>query len=414
MLIDVGFGTEKQSAQIPDGNIVSILAPNKISSEKTCEDAVRFALQNPIGTKRLGQIVHPGEKIAIITSDITRPMPTRKVLPFVLEELYAAGVAPKDITLVFALGSHRGHTEEEQRYLAGDEVYETIACIDSDPNDVIRLGTTSKGSPIDIDRRVVEADRRICLGNIEYHYFAGYSGGIKAIFPGCSTPDAIQSNHSMMIDDRAFAGSLEDNPLRCDLEEASEICPADFILNVVLNEKKEVVHAVAGDIKKAHREGCAFLDQLYKVSIPRKADIVIVSQGGAPKDLNLYQTQKALDNSKHAVIDGGTVILVGSCREGFGNATFETWFTSADSPDALITRIREDFKLGGHKAAAIAMVQKKADIKLVSEMPDSVVRSIFMEPYSDLQSAVDDAFAKHGPDASVIVMPYGGSTLPII
>lgn len=419
MNIKLGYGTGFQSANVPEKNILKTLKPNEVSrtgnpaSSGDPATLVIEALANPIGSPALGEILNPGEKIAIITSDITRPMPTWQVLPHVLDELYSAGVSPEDITLVFALGSHRPHTEEEKMKLAGARAYGEIACVDSNPLDCIHMGTTSRGTPIDITRAVAEADRRICLGNIEYHYFAGYSGGIKALMPGASTPAAIQANHSMMIDDNARAGKLDGNPLREDLEEAAHICPIDFIVNVVLDEHKEIVCAVAGDVVKAHRRGCEFLDSLYKVRIPCRADIVIVSQGGAPKDLNLYQTQKALDNSKHAVKDGGTIILVGACREGLGQKIFEEWITEAEQPNDLIMRVKNDFKLGGHKAAAIAMVLKRANIKLVSEMDFDFVKSIFMEPYSDLQSAIDDALAFHGEDAEIIVMPYGGSTLPV-
>ena len=246
-------------------------------------------------------------------------------------------------------------------------------------------------TPVRITRVVAEADRRICLGNIEYHYFAGYSGGAKAIMPGSSTPEAIQANHSMMVDERARAGNLKDNPIREDLEEGERMCPADFILNVVLDEHKKIIHAVAGDVTEAHRAGCKFLDSLYQVEIPEKADIVIVSQGGAPKDANLYQTQKALDNSKHAIKPGGSIILVGACQEGMGSAIFEEWMTQAGRPEDLIERIRKNFKLGGHKAAAIAQILKRADIRLVSEMDPNFVRSIFMEPYESLAPAFADA-----------------------
>lgn len=421
MKIKLGYGTGFQSADVPDRNIIKVLEPNDIlhgsfHSSDASRDAgslVADALANPVGTPHLREIVKPGEKIAIITSDITRPMPTWEVIPQVLDELYAAGAKADDITLVFALGSHRPHTEDEKKKLAGERAYSEIRCVDSNPMDCIHMGTTSKGTPIDITRAVAEADRRICLGNIEYHYFAGYSGGVKALMPGASTPAAIQANHSMMIDDNACAGKLEGNPLREDLEEAADICPIDFIVNVVLNEHKRIVYAVAGHIREAHRRGCAFLDSLYKVSIPKRADIVIVSQGGAPKDLNLYQTQKALDNAKHAVKDGGTIILVGACREGLGQQVFEEWITHAQKPADLIRRVKDDFKLGGHKAAAIAMVLSRAGIKLVSEMDAEFVKSIFLEPYSFLQTAIDDALDEHGKDADIIIMPYGGSTLPV-
>lgn len=416
MNIEVGYGKGTQSVEIPDKNILKILRANPLSEEvqDTPDILVRRALAEPIGAPRLQEIIRPGEKVVIITSDISRPMPTWDVMPALLDELYAAGADPADITLVFARGSHRGHTDEEREHLAGARAWQEIRCVDSDPDSCINLGTTSRGTPIDIMQLVAEADRRICVGNIEYHYFAGYSGGAKALFPGTSTPQVIQANHSMMVDERAHAGNIDDNPIRQDIEEAAKACPIDFILNVILDEHKKIIYAVAGDITQAHRKGCAFLDSLYQVEIPQRADIVIVSQGGAPKDANLYQTQKALDNSKHAVKDGGTIILVGACNEGMGSAVFEQWMTESESPEAMIEAIGRNFVLGGHKAAAIAQILKRADISMVSEMAPDFVRSIFMQPYDSLAPAFADAMKKHGDDATVIVMPFGGATLPTL
>ncbi len=412
MKIELGIGIGTQQVQIPDDNLLDILMPNEVEHGPGGEEEVRRALRSPIGSRRLNEIVKPGERVAIITSDITRPMPSYLVLPPLLEELYGAGIRAEDITVVFGLGIHRHHTEEEKRKLVGEQVYERIRCVDSEPSDCIHMGETACGTPIDITRTVAQADRRICLGNIEYHYFAGYSGGAKAIMPGVSTRAAIQSNHSMMVKPSACAGNIVTNPLRADIEEATSICGVDFIVNVVLDEHKKVIYAVAGDVVKAHREGCKYLDGLYQKKIKERADIVIVSQGGAPKDLNLYQTQKALDNAKHAVKDGGTIILVGSCREGLGEKTFEQWMVEARSPKELIERVERDFRLGGHKAAAIAMVLERAEIYLVSDMPKAQVEQVFMKPFDTVQKALDAALDKQGEDASVIVMPYGGSTLP--
>lgn len=414
MKLRFGFGTGFQEVEVPDKNLIAELHANDVPVELTGEAEVRRALIAPIGSPRLKDIVHPGEKIAIITSDITRPMPTRLVMPALLDELYAGGVRKEDVTLVFALGSHRKHTEAEQKKLAGERAWNEIKCADSDPDDCVHYGTTSRGTPVDITRVVAEADRRICLGNIEYHYFAGYSGGAKAIMPGVSTRAAIQANHSRMVLPEAKAGALETNPLRMDIEEAGAMVGIDFILNVVLSEHKEILKAVAGDATEAHRAGCRFLDRLYRKELKEPADIVLVSQGGAPKDLNLYQTQKALDNAKHAVKDGGVIILIGSCKEGLGERTFEQWMTEADSAHSLIERIGREFKLGGHKAAAIAMVLERAEVDLVSELDDDFVRSIFLKPYKTAQDALDHAFSKLGPDARVLAMPYGGSTLPTV
>lgn len=412
MIHEFGFGKEKQFVNISDGvNVRELTANDNIEFNAVDADVVH-ALENPIGSPRLRDIVKPGEKIAIITSDITRPMPTYKVMPALLDELAAAGVDFKDVTLVFALGSHRKQSPEEQKRLAGDVAYGKINVVDSDPEDCVHMGVTANGTPVDITRVVAEADRRIALGNIEFHYFAGYSGGYKAVMPGVSTPAAIQSNHKLMIRPESCAGRLEGNPVREDIEEAGRICGLDFILNVVLDEHKNIVKVVCGDPVKAHRVGAAFLDKLYTKEIDCGADIVIVSQGGAPKDLNLYQTQKALDNSKHAVKDGGIIILIGSCAEGYGEHTFEDWMLNSESPDDLVNKIRRNFVLGGHKAAAIGMVLQRADIYLVSDMDPALVQRSFMKPYSSAQQAFDDALAKLGDNADVITMPYGGSVLP--
>jgi len=412
MKLEFGYGKGSQWVELPEQNLIAQLTAAPMEHPLRGEAAVAYALENPIGAPLLRDAVKPGMKIAIVTSDISRPMPTRKVLPLLLKALHDGGIPDEDITLVFALGSHRNHTREEMEYLAGDSIHK-IRCVDSDPEDCVSMGTTSRGTPVDITRSVAEADFRICLGNIEFHYFAGYSGGAKAIMPGVSTHDAIQCNHRMMVDPNACAGKLEGNPIREDIEEAGRICPIHYILNVILDEHKEIVHAVAGHSVLAHRSGCAYLDKMYRCPIPKQADIVLVSQGGAPKDANLYQTQKALDNAKHAVRPGGTVILLGQCQEGMGSATFAQWFQEANSPEDLIRRIGSHFQLGGHKAAAIAMVLANAHISFVSDFSPEFVRSLFMDPYPTAQAALDAAFALYGPDASVIAMPFGGSTLPI-
>jgi len=409
-----GFGKGFIEFSINEKNVLMELRQNSVNIGLTGEDEVRRALDNPIGSKKLSEIVKPGEKTVIITSDITRPLPSKVVLPPVIEELLKAGLKYEDITVVFALGSHRKHTEEEKKYLVGDEIYEKVRCVDSDASDCVHLGTTSCGTPVDVFSVVAKADRRICLGNIEYHYFAGYSGGVKAIMPGVSTREAIQENHSNMVKDAACAGALDDNPVRLDIEEVVNFVPVDFIVNVVLDESKKIIKAVAGHHKLAHREGCKFLDSLYKVEIPEKADIVVATPGGYPKDINLYQAQKALDNAKHAVRDGGVIILVASCSEGLGEKVFERWMLNAESPDSLISDIQSNFELGGHKAAAIALVLKKARIFLVSDLDDEFVKGLFMEPFKDVDSALEEAFKILGADAKVILMPYGGSTLPVV
>lgn len=413
MNIEFGYGNGIQNVNVPDKNLMGVLMSNPMEHERRGADAVEYALENPIGSPKLHTLVNPEQKIVIITSDISRPLPSFDVVPAVLDELYRGGVPKENITIVFGLGSHRKQTPEEMKHLVGERAFNEVKCMDSTPEDCVDMGTTPSGTPVDITRVVAEADFRIALGNVEFHYFAGYSGGNKALMPGVSTPAAIQANHRLMVSNDACAGKLEGNPIREDIEEAGKLCPIHFIVNAVLDEHKHIVYAAAGDVIKAHRNACAYLDKMYRKPIPEKADIVIVSQGGAPKDANLYQTQKALDNSKHAVKDGGTIILIGACNEGLGSKKFEEWLVNANTSHELVERIGRDFQLGGHKAAAVAMILEYAKIILISEMDDNFVRSIFMEPMHSAQEAFDEAMEKYGPDAKVLAMPFGGATLPI-
>ncbi|MEI6287809.1 MAG: nickel-dependent lactate racemase [Bacillota bacterium] len=412
MNITLNFAREKQAIDIPDGNLLQILQPNKVELGLTGEDEIERALDNPIESLTIEKLFNADDTVAIVTSDITRPVPNKLILPQVLCRLILAGVKTENITIVFALGSHRNHTEAEMIDLVGADIFDNYRCVDSGSAGFVNMGTSSYGTPQDICRHVAAAKKRICIGNIEYHYFAGYSGGAKAIMPGVSTRAAIQANHQRMVDPEAHAGNLVSNPVRLDIDEVINHCPVAFILNVILDEQKRVIKAVAGDCLLAHRAGCDFLDTIYKIGITEKTDIVVVSAGGWPKDINLYQAQKALDNAKHAVRDGGTIILLASCKEGLGEEIFEEWLTQAKCPADLVCRIKQEFVLGGHKAAAIALILANAEIFMVSDLQPRLVESLFMKPYSELEFAFDVALTKYGADAKVIVMPYGGSTLP--
>jgi nickel-dependent lactate racemase len=311
--------------------------------------------------------VHAGQSIAIVTSDITRPCPTDAMLPPLMEELTQAGVHDEDVTVVFGLGIHRIQTPEERARLVGPEMASRLRCIDSDPDQVVHVGTTSRGTPIEVFKQVVEADLRIALGSVEPHYFAGYSGGAKALVPGVCSKATIQHNHSMMVQPRARTGVLDGNPVREDIEEGVE----------------------------------------------QPADVVIVSAGGYPKDINLYQAHKALENAAVVVRPGGIIIWVAECSEGLGNVTFEEWIVGA-SGDDILTRIQQDFVLGGHKAAAIARVLKRAKVSLVSALPPELVRACGMTPYADLDKALSEALQEMKPDPVLAFMPEGAALIPLV
>lgn len=402
------------SFQIPDENVLGEILPNTCPSVESEEKEVKRALSEPFDSPLLSDVVRPGEKVVIITSDITRPVPSRIIIPCLLDELRKAGVENKDITVVFGLGSHRKQTEEEQKNLVGEEVYGQVRCIDSDPDDCVHLGTCKNGTPVDIFRTVAEADRRILVGNVEYHYFAGYSGGMKAIMPGVSSKEAIQANHKNMIKPGAFAGNLVNNPVRDDIEEVRNFINVDFIVNVTLDDHKKIAFAAAGHPVTAHRKACEFLDKIYKKKVKEPADIVVVSTGGYPKDINLYQAQKSIDNVKHIVKKGGIMIVAASCKEGYGSIPFTKWINQYNSPTERIEEIRKHFELGGHKAAALGLVQENADIYLVTDMDDESVTKANMIPFHDIQTAVNHALEKMGKNATVYVVPVGGSTLPVV
>jgi nickel-dependent lactate racemase len=329
-----------------------------------------------------------------------------------LDELSAAGVPDQDILTIVALGLHRPMTTPELESAVGAGVYRRVRVVNHDPVDTVRLGVTSAGTPVELFRPLVEADLLVCLGNLELHYFAGYSGGAKAILPGCASETTVRANHAMMVRPGAAAARLEGNPVRADIEEGAGLLGVDFILNVLVDGNHRIASAVAGEVTAAHRRGCEIVARHSTIPVPGPADIVLVSAGGYPKDVNLYQAQKALDNAAHAVRQGGIIVLVAECREGYGNQTFETWMSEARSPDDLLDRIQQEFVLGGHKAAAVAAVLKRAQVWLVSTLPADSVQRCGLVPFDDVVKAMEAALGRTGPGAGIIVLPQGGSILP--
>jgi lactate racemase len=408
--IPLAFGSMGVELEIPERNLASFILPSEFEVKEDPSFLIKKALKNPINSRRLSEIVNPDSRIAIIVSDVTRPTPTAKLLPPLLEELYLGGAKDECITIVFALGLHRNQTEEESRKLVGEKIYEKIRCIQHDTGRCRHIGITSRGTPIEIFENVLDADVIIGTGSIEFHYYAGYSGGAKSVLPGVSSKEAVITNHKMMIDEKAVSGRF-DGPVRQDMEEAAEISGLDFILNVVLDSKKEIVAAVAGDFIEAHRKGTEYVDAMYKVPV-EPADAVIVSCGGFPKDINLFQANKALDNATQAVKERGSIILVAECAEGIGNQVYECWNRECRSPDDAIERFKQCFEFGGHKTAIIAKISKKFRLYLVSKLSDEQIRAAFFTPMASLKDALS-AVLSENPDAKIHIMPHGGQTLPV-
>ncbi len=408
--INLPFGHGSISVNVPDKNLADTIMPSE--SEVTADgiSQIKAALENPVNCKQLSEIVVPDTSVVIIVSDTTRPTPTAQMLPLLFEELYRGGVRDENITIIFALGIHRNQTDEEMERIVGKDIYKRIRCIEHDNTRCRNVGKTSRGTPIEIFEEVLDADVVVCMGNIEFHYYAGYSGGAKAILPGVSSRESIIANHKMMIDEKSSTGRI-DSPVRQDMEEAAEYVGVDFLLNVVLNSKKEIVYATAGHVVDAHRMGVVQVDNMYKISA-EPADVVIVSPGGYPKDINIFQAHKALDNAKNAVVEGGTIILAAQCSEGLGNTVYEHWNNESKTPDDAIMKFKHSFEFGGHKAALIAQLAKKYDLYLVSDLPDADAKNAFFKPVCSVQEVLDGVLNEN-PDAKVCIMPYGSLTLPV-
>jgi len=410
--IPLAFGSGILELNIPEKNISSIILPSESEIKEEGAFLIKKALQNPIKSKRLSEIVNPDSRIAIIVSDVTRPTPTAKLLPPLLEELYLGGAKNENITIVFALGLHRLQTEEECRQLVGEEIFKKIRCVQHNRKRCKLLGETSFGTPVEVFEEVADSDVIISTGTLEFHYYAGYGGGGKSILPGVSSEKSILSFHSFYS--KLFEGDplsgRADSPARKNIEEAARIAGLDFILNVVLDSKKEIVAAVAGDLIEAHRKGAKYVDAIYKVPV-EPADAVVVSCGGFPKDINLYQATKSLENATNAVKRGGSIILVAECAEGIGNKVYECWNKECRAPEDAVKRFKNCFEFGGHKAAIVGRAAKEFKLYLVSKLPETEGRNAFFTPAKSIDEALEKILSEN-PDAKIHVMPNGGWTLP--
>ena len=343
----------------------------------------------------------------ILASDITRPSPTHLLLPPLIRRLKALDI--NNFKVVFGLGTHRRMTDDEVRRLLQGSI--KLPHMQHDPGRCIHLGETSRGTPVEINETVASSDLIIATGNIEYHYYAGYSGGAKAVLPGVSSERSVIRNHELMRDPLSATGRL-DSPVRQDMEEAAGVAGLDYILNVVLNGRNEIVKAVAGDYIQAHRSGAATVDHMYRRAV-KPAEIVVTCAGGRPKDLNLFQAQKALDNAKNAAVSGGSIILVAECCEGLGHPVFERWACEAGSAEQCWERFGREYEFGGHKAAFLAKESLEHHLILVSALPSKRAEMCFFSPARSLQEALELARERQGKGARMLVMPHGNLTLAV-
>nr|WP_238524815.1 nickel-dependent lactate racemase [Halanaerobium hydrogeniformans] len=314
-----------------------------------------------------------------------------------------------------ATGVHAAHSEAQNREIFGDEIHENYSFHHHDcDGELVELGTLSTGNKVKINKKAVEADFVITTGVILPHYMAGFSGGRKSILPGIAGRETIEKNHSHMVHVMAENPPLAENPINQELFAGAELLGVDFIVNVVTNSNREIVKVVSGDLREAWSAGIKSSAEMYEVEIAEKADVAVVSSGGFPRDINVYQAQKALDHADHAVKKGGTIIWVAECTEGLGEERFERWMDEAEKPEDNIERIKEKFLIGGHKAFAISKVVKDKEVILISDLSKAQSENMFLKKMRSLAEATNYLENKYEGNYKAYVMPQGSLTVPII
>lgn len=411
-VIKLGYGEAQVAVDLqalPSAEIIDI---EPVTSEMNPAEMVLKALNNPIGSRSLNELARAknARSALIVVNDITRPTPYHWILPPIISELEKAGIDDQGITLLVATGIHRPHTSEENQKLYSPEVCKRFKIVSHDcDHETAIIGKLADGTPLELNRLVLEHDLIITTGLIGLHYFAGYSGGRKSVLPGIASRRMISANHAMMVDERCRLDNIEDNPVHKIMVEAARLAGVDFIVNVVTDAHGHLAAVVAGDVLAAWEAGVKISRQLSAVTISQPADIVIASCGGFPKDINLYQAQKALDGAALAVKPGGTIILLAECREGLGEETFAQWIEEATCAQDIEERIKTRFELGGHKAYAISRLTQKTHIILVSSLPDEIVRKCFMIPAVSIEAALETAREQQGSQCRVTVMPHAAN-----
>jgi len=385
--------------------------------------AVFEALEDPIGTAPLRQIVHPSETVAIIVNDITRLTRTDLILPPILQTLNAAGIPDRDIFIVFALGIHRRQTDEERRTIVGDEIYSRIRCFDhisTDDASLVEIGVTRFGNRVEINREVWEADRIILTGEIIYHPIAGYSGGRKSLAPGVAGFRTTTFNHRMIFHPDCRAGKLDGNPAHEDLLEACRMADPDFLVNVVLSPDGSLIRVVAGHYDLAHREGCRTVDRMLRAEIDEPYDLVVASAGGYPLDIDLRQAHKGLENACQALRPGGAILFYAECPNGAGIQSFEDYVRRYRDDHEMRAALQREFVVGGHKAWWVARLGRLYRVHLVSALDPDVVRRCHLHPVSRaghqavLQQLLRETGTGPNREPRVAVLPYSGFTLPAV
>ena len=412
----IPYGREYIPIQLPAHLHADTIAPHEASAAPDPLLAVNQALDAPVGGRSLADFA--GVKTAAIAiNDKTRPVPHKHLLPPLLQRLEALGLPPAAIMLIIATGTHPPMPPEEFPTVLPAEIIERypVLCHNAeDQASLVNLGETARSTPIWVNRHFAQADLRIVIGNIEPHQFQGFSGGVKSAAIGLGGRETVNRNHALMTDPDSKLGEYACNPARQDVEEIGRRIGIHFALNAVLNDRKEIVRMVAGEPSAVMEAGIPSARKICQVQVAGLYDLVIASPGGHPKDINIYQAQKALAHASLITRPGGELIIVAACPEGIGSRSCEAWLEGVTSFEAVFEKFkREGFRVGPHKAYQIARDASRAQVQLVSEMPPETVKKILLSPAASLDAALTRALARLPAGVRVGVMTRANVTIPV-
>ena len=399
---------------------VTVIEPRFV--EGLPDEAVSFreAVRRPIGARPLRDIVRANDRVAVVIPDITRPMPSDRLLPWLFAEL--SHVAPPNITIINGTGSHRPNTPAELERMVGRAVASTHRIVNhaaQDPAMLALAGQAKDGRPVLLNKAYVEADKRIVVGFIEPHFMAGFSGGYKGIFPALADIESITHYHraAVIAHPRSTWGVLDGNPTQAQIRENGALLPLDFCLNVTLNRERDITGFYCGDPIEAHERGCAAAREAAMVACERPFPIVVTTNGGYPLDQNLYQTVKGMSAAAQIVQDGGYILTAARCNDGFpAHGYFKKLLVEHPTPQAILdTVLAPGFSMFDQwEAQVLAMILVRARTGLYSEIPADDVRRAHVEPVADVAARLAEELQRVGPDAPVAVLPEGPMTIPYL
>ena len=412
----LSYGTGHENISIPGSFHPNWIAPSDILAAHDPLEEVNRALTHPLGGVDLTHFAGK-HTVAIAVNDKTRPVPHHLLLPPLLHRLEEIGFPPQSISLIIATGTHLPMPPSEfSKILPADIISRyPVFSHDTDAVDLVDLGLSSRGTPIFINRRFMNADVRIVLGNIEPHHFMGFSGGVKTAAVGLAGRSTINQNHALLPHPLAKTGHYADNPMRQEVEEIGKRIGVHFAVNAVLNNNKEIVRVIAGDPVAVMEVGIQLARSICQVSVSHAYDLVIASAGGHPKDINLYQSQKALTHAAMLAKDKGSVILLAACPEGPGSTGYERFMEGITSfPEVFNRFTSQGFEVGPHKAFLVARDASRVNVHLYSSMPPSQVQRLLLNPVVNLQQTIQEILNKLPFSAKIALMPIATITIPIM